>query len=203
MELAAGSSLTTPPGSLFSIYGTGLSTGTNQATGFPLPPTLASATVTVNGENAPIYSVNNTALGTEGLINAQMPLDIQPGVATVVVKNGTTTSNSVAITIPATAVPGVFVNGNNHAAARNFPDYSVNSASAPAAVGSIVVVYFTGGGPVQGQSSLVTGQATPDSLFPSHGDLQRNHWRGIGAGGLYRFGADHRWRLLPSQHNDS
>jgi len=153
----------TPPGSLFTIYGSNLSTGLAQPTTFPLPTTAASATVTVNGEAAPLLYVSKVQ------INAQMPLDIQPGVATVVVKNvttsGTTVSNAVAATVPAAAVPGVLINGNNHAVAQNYPSYSTNSSTAPAAVGDAVIVYFLGGGPVQGGNLLTTGQATPASPF--------------------------------------
>lgn len=154
----------TPPGSLFSIYGSNLSTGLAQPTTFPLPTKAASALVTVNGENAPLLYVNKTQ------INAQMPLDIQPGVATVVVQNvtssGTTvSSNAVAATVPATAIPGVLINGNNHAVAQNYPSYSTNSSAAPAKVGDAVIVYLLGGGPVQGANLLTTGQATPASPY--------------------------------------
>jgi len=168
VELAAGASLTVPAGSLFSIYGFGLTTGAAQATKFPLPSTLAGGSVTVNGEAVPLYSVDNKALGAEGLINAQMPLDIQPGVATLVVKNGTAVSNAVAINIPATAQPGVLVYGeNNHAVAQNFNDnYSLNSDSTPANVGDVVVVYFTGGGPVRGGNALTSGGQTPSQQYP-------------------------------------
>lgn len=168
VELAAGASLTVPAGSLFSIYGFGLTTGAAQATKFPLPTTLANGSVTVNGEAVPLYAVDNKALGAEGLINAQMPLDIQPGVATLVVKNGTGVSNAVAINIPATAQPGVLVYGeNNHALAQNFNDnYSLNSDSTPANVGDVVVVYFTGGGPVQGGNALTSGGQTPAQQYP-------------------------------------
>jgi uncharacterized protein (TIGR03437 family) len=156
---AAGVSGGTPPGSLFSIYGFNLASG--QAQGAPpYPITLATASVTVNGEPAPLTYVNPTQ------INAQMPWDITPGVATVVVTTGTTVSNAVAATVPATAVPGVFVYGSNEAVAENFPSYVVNSPSAPAPVGSTIVVFLTGGGPVQGGNSLVTGHATPNAVFP-------------------------------------
>ena len=155
----------TPPGSLFTIYGSNLSTGLAQPTTFPLPKTAASASVTVNGVNAPLLYVNKTQ------INAQMPLEIQPGVATVVVQNDisnvTTLSNAVAATVPATAVPGVLINGNNHAVAQNYPSYTTNSSAAPAKVGDAVIVYLLGGGPVQGANLLTNGQATPASpLFP-------------------------------------
>ncbi len=159
VELAAGDGLPIPLGSLFSIYGLNLATGQASLTGFPMPDTLASASVTVNGEQVPLYFVEKT------LINAQMPLDITPGVATLVVKNGTN-SNAVAINVAATAAPGVFADTLSHAEAQNLPSYDLNSSSDPAPVGSAIVVYFTGGGPVQGQSSLVTGHATPDAQFP-------------------------------------
>ncbi len=149
-----------PPGTLFTIYGTNLATGVDQLTTFPLPNTAESVTVTVNGEDAPLLYVS------PGQINAQMPLDIQPGVATVVVKNGTSVSFSVTTTVPATAVPGVLVYGNNHAVAQNYPSYSLNASTAPATVGDVVIVYLLGGGPVQGQSLLTTGQATPSAVFP-------------------------------------
>ena len=159
VELAAGSGLPIPPGSLFSIYGLSLATGQASLTNFPMPDTLASASVTVNGEQVPLYYVDKT------LINAQMPLDIAPGVATLVVKNGTN-SNAVAINVAATAAPGVFADTLSHAAAQNLPSYGLNSGANPAPAGSTIVVYFTGGGPVQGQSSLKTGYATPDVQFP-------------------------------------
>ena len=68
-----------PPGSLFSIYGFNLANLTAQPTSTTYPLTLGGAIVTVNGESAPLSYVS------PGQINAEMPLDIKPGVATVVV----------------------------------------------------------------------------------------------------------------------
>jgi len=81
----------------------------DQPTSVPLPTTLLTTTVTVNGEPAPLFYVD------PGQINAQMPEDIKPGVATVVVKNGSSTSNAAAVIIPATGTPGIVVYGNNRA----------------------------------------------------------------------------------------
>lgn len=156
---AAGVSGGTPPGSLFSIYGTGLATGTAQPQTAPYPNTLGGASVTVNGESAPLSYASPTQ------INAQMPLDITGGVATVVVKVGTASSNAVAATVPATAVPGIFVSGANRAIAQNYPSYIQNSPTTPAPAGSVVIVYFTGGGPVQGGIVLQTGHVTPAQAF--------------------------------------
>jgi uncharacterized protein (TIGR03437 family) len=164
---AAGSGGITP-GALFTIYGVGLSKGTTEPSSPPLPKTLDSATVTINGtEVAPIYYANNEALITSGIINAQMPWDIQPGLVTVTVQNGTTVSNSVAVPVYA-AAPGIYYNplGTTHALAQNYPSYATNSDSSPAPAGSVVIVYFNGGGLVQGQSSLTTGSVTPNGSFP-------------------------------------
>lgn len=156
---AAGVTGGTPAGSLFSIYGSGLSTGTAQPTSTTYPTTLGGAMVTVNGELAPLSYASPTQ------INAEMPLDITGGVATVVVKVGTTTSNAVAATVPATANPGIFVSGANRAIAQNYPSYTTNSPTSPAPAGSVIIVYFTGGGPVQGGSVLQTGHAAPNQAF--------------------------------------
>ncbi len=161
---SAGVSGGTPPGSLFSIYGYNLATGQSQPTSFPLPTSAATASVTINGEAVPLTYVD------KGQINAQLPLDIKPGVATLVVKTGSTLSNAVAIAVPATQ-PGVYVYGSNHAVAQNFPTYALNDESTQAAVGDTVIVYFTGGGAVQGGSVLVTGHATPMAQFPIVGTV--------------------------------
>jgi uncharacterized protein (TIGR03437 family) len=66
------------------------------------------------------------------------------------------------------AAPGIYYNplGTTHALAQNYPSYATNSDSSPAPAGSTIIVYFNGGGLVQGQSSLVTGAATPNASFP-------------------------------------
>ena len=160
----AGVSGGTPPGSLLSIYGYNLATGQSQPTSFPLPTSAATASVTVNGEAVPLTYVD------KGQINGQLPLDIKPGVATLVVKTGSTLSNAVAITVPATA-PGVYIYGSNHAVAQNYPAYALNQSTAQAAVGDTIIVYFNGGGAVQGSSALVTGHATPAAQFPIAGTV--------------------------------
>jgi uncharacterized protein (TIGR03437 family) len=152
----------TPAGSVFSIFGSNLATKVGQPTSVPLPTTLLTTTVTVNGELAPLFYVDPNQ------INAQMPDDIKPGVATVVVKNGSSTSNAAAVIIPATGTPGIVVYGNNRAVVVN-QDGSVNSPTSPAKVGDTLVAYFTGGGPVNAAGPLVTGAVTPAGLSPVSG----------------------------------
>jgi uncharacterized protein (TIGR03437 family) len=151
----------TPPGSIFTIYGTGFANQQAGATSVPLPTTLQTTSVTVNGELAPLFYADANQ------INAQMPLDIPPGIATVIVKNGNAVSNAVAVTVPSTGTPGLFIYGSNRAVVIN-PNGSVNSAAAPAKAGQVLVAYFTGGGPVQG-AKLTSGTPTPGALYPLTG----------------------------------
>jgi uncharacterized protein (TIGR03437 family) len=73
----------------------------------------------------------------------------------------------VAINVSATAQPAVLIYPTNHAVAQNVTNnYTLNSDSVPIPVGGEIVVYFTGGGPVTGQSQLVTGGETPAAQFP-------------------------------------
>jgi len=154
----------TPPGSVFVLFGTGLATKSASPSGTPLPTTLLSTTVTVNGEPAPLFYVDT------GQIDAQMPWDIPGGaIASVVVKNGSATSNAAAVFVPSTGTPGISVYGNNRAVVVN-QNGNVNSPTDAAAVGDEVVAYFTGGGPVQAAGKLVTGAPAPSGLSPVTGD---------------------------------
>jgi uncharacterized protein (TIGR03437 family) len=153
----------TPPGSVFVIFGTDLATKDAQAISVPLPTTLLTTKVTVNGKAVPLFYVSS------GQINAQMPWEIPGGaVASVVVNNGTSTSNAAAVYVPATGTPGISIYSTNRAVVTN-SDGSVNSPSSPASVGDEVVAWFTGGGPVQAAGTLVTGAPAPDGLSPITG----------------------------------
>jgi len=151
----------TPAGSVFTIFGSSLASKLSQATNVPLPTTLLNTTVSVNGELAPLFYVSAEQIA------AQMPEDIKPGLATVIVKNGSSTANAVAVIVPA-ATPEIYVYGNNLAVAT-FTDYSVVTSSKPAHVGDTVVLWFTGGGPVNAAGKLTTGAAAPGGLSPVTG----------------------------------
>jgi uncharacterized protein (TIGR03437 family) len=148
-----------PPGSIFSIFGENLGNATPLNAGVvPLPTTLGSTRVTINGNAAPLF------FSGQGQINAQMPLDIAPGLAELVVTNGNVASNAVAVLIPQ-AAPGIFLYGNNRGVVIN-PNGSTNSETKPAHVGDTVVAYFTGGGPVTPSGPWTTGAASPDGESP-------------------------------------
>ncbi len=151
----------TPAGSVFALFGVNLATRPGSATNVPLPFTLQNASVTVNGEQAPLFYADTMQ------IDAQMPWDIPGGtVASVVVKSGSATSNAAAVYVPATGTPGLsFQSGTNRAVVVN-KDNTVNAGNNPAAVGDEVVAYFTGGGPVTPNGKLTTGAASPAGLSP-------------------------------------
>ncbi len=143
------------PGALITLFGSGLAPATATAPRGPLPLSLADVAVTVNGVAAPVLYVSARQ------INAQMPYGIPPGPATVVVRVTGVPSTPFPITVQP-AAPGVFMNAQGQAAALN-ADGSVNTAANPAAVGTIVSLFFTGQGPV--------AQAVDDGGAPAAGTV--------------------------------
>lgn len=146
---ASGQAAMAAPGSIISIYGSGMALNTLPAAGFPLPATLAGATVTIGGISAPIFYASPLQ------INAQVPFQVTPGSAQVIVKLGSNVVGSSSITVQSVA-PGLFLGSGGQAAALN-QDGSANSPGNPAAVGSVMAVFLTGLGPVN--HSVATGAA--------------------------------------------
>src|ERR1019366_6547685 len=121
-------------GSLFSIFGAGLSQQTASAQTLPLPGTLGSTQVLVNGAAAPLFYV------APGQINAQMPLEVPTGSpVSLIVKSSGRSSNTATVALTSTA-PGIFAYGSNEAIVQN-PDGSLNSDAAPAHPGEVLVGY--------------------------------------------------------------
>ena len=150
----------TPPGSLFALYGQSLAPTSSSATKVPLPTILSGTTVTVHGQQAPLFFVS------QGQINAQMPWETPPGLVDVVVTNASGMSNTAAVTVPATAVPGVFPQYPGNQAVVANKDNTLNTPINQTHVGDIVVAYFTGGGPVTPAGPLVTGAFSPNGVSP-------------------------------------
>jgi uncharacterized protein (TIGR03437 family) len=138
------------PGEAITISGTNLANTTAQFTSAP-PTTLGGTSVSINGQNIPLFYVSPTQ------INAQLPFEIPAGGATLKVTANGVTSTAASITVAA-AAPGIFLVGTNRAAATN-PNGSVNTSVNPAAAGDIVTVYFTGIGPLD--HPVATGEPAP------------------------------------------
>jgi uncharacterized protein (TIGR03437 family) len=133
------------PGALASVFGTNF-TGTNLdaiASSLPLPSSLGGVSVQVNGVAAAVLYESSKQ------INFQVPWETKTGTATVVVSTNGVKGNSVNVKVEA-AAPALFEQGS-HAIAQNYPGYTLNSSSNPAAAGGIIIAYLTGAGAVSPQ----------------------------------------------------
>jgi uncharacterized protein (TIGR03437 family) len=135
----------------------------------PLSYTVAGDKVTLNGGQAPIYSVSNIS-GNEQL-TFQVPCDLAPGSNIPLTVNVGGGSNTINITV-LPASPGIFSTLMSDGVSRAVlvrPDGSFVSLQNPARRGEIIRLYATGLGPVTppvgtnsiaipATDSLVTGQ---------------------------------------------
>jgi uncharacterized protein (TIGR03437 family) len=135
------------------------------ASTIPLPLSLGGVKVTVDGFRAPIIFTGITPFTQ---VNFQMPTEVQPGTANLVITVNGVPSQPFPVYITATA-PGIFTydpTGGTldptllQAVIQNPPDYNnsnINSPSNPAPAGSVVVVYMDGTGAVR--TPLADGEA--------------------------------------------
>jgi uncharacterized protein (TIGR03437 family) len=133
------------PGTIVSLFGTGLApAGTDaRALTIPLPTSLAGVSVTVNGRLAPLFSVRPDQ------INIQVPFATTGPAATIVVNSNGTLSNAVQANVAATS-PGVFsatANGIGPGAITHL-DFSLVTEQNPAVLGEFVSIFLTGLGAV-------------------------------------------------------
>ncbi len=150
---ASGQSSVAAPGSLIAIKGSSLAGADSSAAGYPLPPALSGASVTIGNATAPLLYASATQ------INAQIPFETPNGSATITVMRNGATIGSSTITIQNVA-PGIFTPVPGRAAAIN-PDGSVNGSSQGAPSGTFVSIYMTGLGRVD--HPVETGAAAPSS----------------------------------------
>jgi uncharacterized protein (TIGR03437 family) len=150
------------PGSLVSIFGSNLSSGTASAGAIPLSVTLGGVSVIFNGIAAPLLYVSAQQ------INAQLPWEVpSTGAVTVVVTNGTAASAPQSVQVGSFS-PGLFAIGA-YAVAVN-PDGSLAAPigaipgvpSHPATPGDSLVLWGSGFGAVS--PPAVTGNNSLDTL---------------------------------------
>jgi uncharacterized protein (TIGR03437 family) len=175
------------PGSLVSIFGTGLVSKLAGADTIPISSSLGGVTVTfADLPAAPLLAVIPGVPGqSDDQINAQLPWEIGTGTGTVNVTVTTANGTSAPVTVNfAPSMPGIFtaaVNGKLYAVAANFPDSSLAwpqgvgpSTSHPTTAGGTVIIYATGLGavdhtPIDGgippTGTLANTMATPVVLF--------------------------------------
>lgn len=153
---AASGALGVAPGEIVSLRGNGLAPGitgtiTPDSLIGQLPTTLKDVQVTFNGIPAPIYSVSNIN-GAEQ-VNVQVPFELQPGQATVVitVKGGSSTLTANVLPV----LPGIFetTEGGQRYAVLLRPDGSFVTSANPARRGEIIRMFATGLGQVGPQTA--------------------------------------------------
>jgi uncharacterized protein (TIGR03437 family) len=150
---AASSLPSIAPGSLISIYGTGLAPQIGYSANVPLPTAINYTSVLIGSTPLPLLFVSPNQ------INAQVPFETAPGTATLTVVANYAWSNWMTFQVTATA-PGVMTMPlSQHAMAQNAADWSLNSAQNPASPGQYVIVYATGQGLVD--NPVATGAAAP------------------------------------------
>ena len=143
------------PGEIVTLFGNGLGPQQGvqgQATlQSPFTTQTANVEVTFDGTPAPLLWVQDSQ------INAVVPWSLTPGQNTQVCVSVNNAKTNCLTWPVAQAAPAVFTVDGFHAAAVN-QDGTLNSASNPAPVGSIVSVWATGLGPItpaQADGSLV------------------------------------------------
>ncbi len=128
------------PGSIVSLFGTGLAPAGVQvgAASTPLPVSLGDVEVKVNGAPAGLDYVSADQ------INAVLPSDISIGEAEVVVTVSGIALAPVSVKVAA-AAPGIFSTPTGDAAALNDDDdYALVTPSTPAKSGATVSLFLTG-----------------------------------------------------------
>ena len=149
------------PGALVSVFGTSLASTTAQADTIPLSTARANVSVTFNGVPAPLLAVNH--LSTYDQINAQIPWDVLPGTAQVVVTNGTASSTATSFQVVASA-PGIFsIAGTGTGQARALNNSDGTFAAPAGSVPGLTTHAAKIGDPIVGlnQINIVLAPGTP------------------------------------------
>jgi len=165
---------TPSPGSLISVYGANIgSDELTQANKFPLPPSLAGASLLVNGEKVPLLTV------TPWQINAQLPQTVPAGQATLQLNVGSVALPAAGMQV-ASVSPENFVIPFTHGN-LNYPQAAAFHAGTsvladmdhPAAAGEILEIYGLGLGVTDpGVTAGVASPASPPARARQQPQLQ-------------------------------
>jgi len=142
------------PGMIFSLFGSNLAEGKNLASQIPLPRSLGSIKATLGGYDVPLFYADGEQ------VNAQVPFELTPGMATLVVTGKDAAGAPGTVTI-VSAQPGVFTvsqSGTGQGVVLDALNNLVDSSHAVKA-GEVVVIYATGLGATN--PPVATGQAAP------------------------------------------
>ena len=130
------------PGSIVALFGSSLAPRATGVSSAPWPRVLDGTSVFINGVAAPLAYVSPTQ------INAQIPYETRPGLATVNVLAAGAVLPPIQLTVNP-AAPSLFVDPQNHALGQN-QDGTANAPAHPAPPGTLLTVYLTGEGVTAG-----------------------------------------------------
>lgn len=152
-------------GSIFTVFGESLGPATGQTvSAFPLLAQFGEVSLSVTQNGVSVAAIPIYVSATQ--INAILPSNARPGLASLRLTYQGRKSNAIAIDV-ADSAPGIFALSSggygpgivqNFVAADNQP---INSLLAPAAPGQVVTIWATGLGPVN----------FPDNVAPTPGDV--------------------------------
>lgn len=147
--------LSLAPGSIISVYGAGLASGTVQAATTPLPMQLGNAMLTANGLPLGLFYVSATQ------INAYLPPSLT-GLVPITVSNTSGGKHTTQVLI-ASAVPAIFTQDSSGtgAAAALHPSGQLVTAANPATAGEYISLYLTGLGATYSSGGLDYTVVTP------------------------------------------
>jgi len=159
------------PGSIAAAFGTAMADGTEIASTLPLPSTLAGASLSLNGSNAPVF------FASPGQMNFQVPWETLNGPATATLTVGAQTSTTQ--TFISQYAPGIYtlsadgqgqgVIVNSLTGAWAAPENGIAGVTAaPVSSGDFITIYCTGLGPVT--NTPATG--APAAASPLSATLQ-------------------------------
>jgi uncharacterized protein (TIGR03437 family) len=144
------------PGAIATLFAGNVTrnlTGVIYSPSVPLSTTLAGTTLTIDGKAAPIFNI--VEVNGQEQISVQVPVDATVGSPVPVVLNNGFASATVQVTFTAVQ-PGLFTINGTQAAATHL-DFTLITASHPAAPGETITVYATGLGAVD--PAVATGEA--------------------------------------------
>lgn len=140
------------PGTVASVFGSGLATAAVSPGVLPLPTSFQGTSVTVGGIPAPLFYVS------PGQVNIQIPVELASNATyPVIVTNGKAFSVPDSITISDVA-PGVAAFGDGGLIAQH-ADYQLVDTAHPAATGEAIIAYLVGMGATN--PTVGTGQLAP------------------------------------------
>jgi uncharacterized protein (TIGR03437 family) len=146
------------PGNVAQVYGTGMSSVSEEPNVVPLVNQYSGTFMLVGPTQIPLYYVS------PGLINVQMPMELEPNrqYSAIVSANGALTLPETVTLVP--VQPGMAANADGTVVAQHAADYSLVTAAHPAKPGESLIIYLAGMGATSPQVS--SGSPTPPQLVP-------------------------------------